>query len=163
FLEMGGANCNARPLPQIRFEHASEGFRVLSSDNSSVFRNPFIDHTYSWCGGGSLPLDASFHVSDPSSPSGEALISLPRPRRPRGVDLRGKTVTIRFMARASFEAEFTARILVGQGDKRTGNSYNPHLTTGSWWTISNTFHEPPTTFGSVPGDLHQVDRIILKV
>ena len=28
--DQGGASCNARPLPQIRFEHAGEGFRVLS-------------------------------------------------------------------------------------------------------------------------------------
>ncbi|HMF43486.1 MAG TPA: FecR family protein [Polyangia bacterium] len=158
FLEMGGANCNERPLPQIRFEHASEGFRVLAGDTSSVLRNPVIDHTTSWCGGGSLRLDASFDVSDQASQSGEAIIFLPHP-----VDLRGRTVTIRFMARAPFEAEFSARILAGQGDKRTGNSYNPHLTTGSWWTISNTFHEPPTTFGSVPGNLQYADRIILKV
>jgi len=158
FLEMGGANCNTHPLPQIRFEHAAEGFRVLAGDTSSVLRNPVIDHTTSWCGGGSLRLDASFDVSDQASQSGEAVIYLPHP-----VDLRGKTVTIRFMARAPFEAEFSARILAGQGDKRTGNSYNPHLTTGSWWTISSTFHEPPTTFGSVPGSLEFTDRIILKV
>jgi hypothetical protein len=157
-LAMGGSSCNARPLPQLRFDHASEGFRVLAGDSGSVFRSPVLDHTTSWCGGGSLRLDGSFDVSDPSLQSGEVAIYLPH-----AVDLRGKTVTIRFMARTSFEAEFTARILVGQGEKRTGNSYNPHLTTGTWWTISNTFHEAPTTFGSVPGDLDHVDRIILKV
>jgi ferric-dicitrate binding protein FerR (iron transport regulator) len=157
-LAMGGASCSAHPLPQLRFEHASEGFRVLAGNSSSVFRAPVLDHTTSWCGGGSLRLDGSFDISDPSLQSGEVVIYLPH-----AVDLRGKTVTIRFMARASFEAEFTARILAGQGEKRTGNSYNPHLTTGTWWTVSNTFHEPPTTFGSVPGDLDHVDRIILKV
>jgi len=157
-LAMGGASCNTRPIPQLRFEHASEGFRVLAGNSSSVFRSPVLDHTTSWCGGGSLRLDGSFDISDPSLQSGEVAIYLPH-----AVDLRGKTVTIRFMAQTSFEAEFTARILAGQGEKRTGNSYNPHLTTGSWWTISATFHEPPTTFGSVPGDLDHVDRIILKV
>jgi len=158
FLAMGGANCDVRPLPQIRFEHAAEGFRVLSGDAAAVFRSPVIDHAYSWCGGGSLRMDASFDVSNPDAQSGEAVIYLPH-----AVDLNGKTVTVRFMARAPFEAEFTARILVATGEKRTGNSYNPNLTTGTWWTISNTFHEPPTTFGSVPGNLRTVDRIILKV
>jgi hypothetical protein len=67
------------------------------------------------------------------------------------------------MVRGPFEAEFTARILAGQGDRRTGNSYNPHLTTGNWWAISTTFHEAPTGFGTFQSDLHQVDRIILKV
>ena len=157
-LGMGGATCNERPLPQIRFEHASEGFRVLAGNASSVFRDPVLDHTTSWCGGGSLRLDGAFDITDPSLQSGEVVVYLPRQ-----VDLRGKTVTIRFMARTHFEAEFDARILVGQGGKITGNSYNPHLTTGSWWTISNTFHEPPTTFGAPPGDLDHVDRIILKV
>ena len=33
------------PLPQIRFEHATEGFRVLADDTTAVFRNPVIDHT----------------------------------------------------------------------------------------------------------------------
>jgi FecR protein len=158
-LGMGGASCNARPLPQIRFEHASEGFHVLAGGASSVFRDPVLDHTTSWCGGGSLRLDGSFDISDLSLQSGEVVVYLPH----TVVDLRGKTVTIRFMARAPFEAEFSARILVGQGEKRTGNSYNPHLTTGSWWTISNTFHEPPTSFGSVPSNIDHVDRIILKV
>jgi FecR-like protein len=157
-LGLGGANCNARPLPQIRFEHAAEGFRVLSGDNASVFRNPVIDHSYSWCGGGSLRFDSSFDLAEPSFQSGEAVVFLPRP-----IDLRGKTVTIRFMVRGPFEAEFSARILVGQGDKRTGNSYNPHLTTGSWWAISTTFHEAPTSFGTFQSDVHNVDRIILKV
>src|SRR5689334_21664689 len=50
-LGLGGESCNERPLPQIRFEHATEGFRVLSADASAVFRNPVIDHEYSWCGG----------------------------------------------------------------------------------------------------------------
>jgi hypothetical protein len=103
-------------------------------------------------------MDAAFDISDQSLQSGEVVISLPR-----AVDLRGKTVTIRFMAQARFVAEFSARIVVAQGVRRTGNSYNPHLTTGTWWTISNTFHEPPTSFGSVPGNLESVDRIILKV
>src|SRR5262245_22195453 len=120
-LAMGGSSCNAHPLPQLRFEHASEGFRVLAGDSASVFRGPVLDHTTSWCGGGSLRLDGSFDISDQSLQSGEVVIYLPRP-----VDLRGKTVTVRFMARTSFVAEFTARILVGQGAKRTGNSYNPH-------------------------------------
>jgi hypothetical protein len=157
-LGLGGASCNARPLPQIRFEHAAEGFRVLSGDNSSVFRNPVIDHSYSWCGGGSLRFDSSFDLAEPSFQSGEAVVYLPR-----GTDLRGKTVTVRFMVRGPFEAEFSARILTGQGDRRTGNSYNPHLTTGRWWTISATFHEPPLAFGTLQSDLHNVDRIILKV
>jgi hypothetical protein len=158
FLGLGGANCNARPLPQIRFEHASEGFRILAGDNASVFRNPVIDHTYSWCGDGSLRFDSSFDMAESAFQSGEAVVFLPRP-----VDLRDKTVTVRFMVRGPFEAEFSARILAGQGDKRTGNSYNPHLTTGSWWAISTTFHEAPTSFGTFQSDVHYVDRIILKV
>ncbi|HEY7370885.1 MAG TPA: FecR family protein [Polyangia bacterium] len=158
FLELGGASCNARPLPQIRFEHASEGFRILAGDNASVFRNPVIDHTYSWCGDGSLRFDSSFDLAESAFQSGEAVVFLPHP-----VDLRDKTVTVRFMVRGPFEAEFSARILAGQGDKRTGNSYNPHLTTGSWWAISTTFHEAPTSFGTFQSDVHYVDRIILKV
>ena len=157
-LGLGGASCNVRPLPQIRFEHASEGFRVLSGDNASVFRNPVIDHSYSWCGGGSLRFDSSFDLAEPSFQSGEAVVYLPR-----ATDLRGKTVTVRFMVRGPFEAEFSARIVTGQGDRRTGNSYNPHLATGRWWTISATFHEPPLAFGTLQSDLHEVDRIILKV
>jgi hypothetical protein len=157
-LNVGASNCSARPLPQIRFEHAAEGFRVLSGDPSSVFRNPVIDHTYSWCGGGSLRFDTSFDLAESSFQSGEAVVFLPRP-----VDLRGKTVTVRFLVRGPFEAEFSARILAGQGDRRTGNSYNPHLTTGSWWSISHTFHEAPTSFGTFQSDVHNVDRIILKV
>jgi hypothetical protein len=155
-LGMGGQACNGKPLPQIRFEHAAEGFRVLAGDSASVFRNPIIDHTVSWCGGGSLRFESAFDES--AAPSGEAVIYLPR-----GVDLRGKTVTIRFMVRAPVDAEFEARIIAGQGDRRTGNSYNPHLTPGTWWTISTTFHDAPTSFGNPPSDLLNVDRIILKV
>ena len=80
-LGIGGASCNARPLPQIRFEHAAEGFRVLSGDNSSVFSNPVIDHSYSWCGGGSLRFDSSFDLAEPSFQSGEAVV-YPAARRP---------------------------------------------------------------------------------
>jgi FecR protein len=155
-LGLGGQACNGRPLPQIRFEHATEGFRVLANDTAAVFRNPIIDHTVSWCGGGSLRFDSAFDGS--SAESGEAVIYVPRT-----VDLRGKTVTVRFMVRAPIDAEFEARIVAGQGDRRTGNSYNPHLTPGTWWTISTTFHDAPTSFGNPPSDLHNVDRIILKV
>jgi hypothetical protein len=90
--------------------------------------------------------------------SGEAAVILPRP-----IDLRGKTVTVRFLVRGPFEIEFSARILAGQGDKRTGNSYNPHLTSGTWIAISTTFHEPSTAFGTFQSDVHSVDRIILKI
>ena len=157
-LNAGGASCNARPQPQIRFEHAGEGFRVLAGGGSSVFSNPVIDHSYSWCGGGSLRLDSAFDVADSASQSGEAVIYLPR-----AVDLQGKTVTVRFMVRAPFDAEFSARIVAGQGDRRTGSSYTPHLTAGSWWAISQTFHDTPAGFDTVTSNVHNVDRIILKV
>jgi hypothetical protein len=156
-LGAGGPSCHARPQPQIRFEHAGEGFRVLAGDSASVFRSPVIDHNDSWCGDGSLRFDSVFEL-DPSSQSGEAVVFLPHP-----TDLRGKTVTVRFMARGNFEAEFTARILAGQGDRRTGNSYTPHLTAGQWWAISTTFHEAPTGFGTFQSHINEVDRIILKV
>jgi len=103
-------------------------------------------------------FEASFDLADSTVQSGEAVVYLPHP-----VDLRDKTVTLRFMVRASADAEFTARILAGQGDKRTGNSYNPHLGSGTWWTISTTFHEAQTGFGTFQSDVHAVDRIILKV
>jgi len=157
-LEAGGTTCDNRPLPQIRFEHAAEGFRVLSGGYSAVFRSPVIDHAYSWCGGGSLRFDASFDVADSTVQSGEAVVFLPH-----GVDLRDRTVTLRFMVRATADAEFTARILAGQGDKRTGNSYNPHLSPGTWWTISATFHEAQAGFDTLNSGLQNVDRIILKV
>ena len=163
-LNQGGSSCAAAPQPQIRFEHAREGFRVLSSGSSAVFSNPVVDHTHSWCGGGSLRFDASFDTTVPhgqgevSFQSGEAVIFLPR-----HADLRGRTVTMRFMVRGPFEAEFTARILAGQGEQRTGNSYTPHLTTGSWWTISATFHEPPPGFGTFQSQVYQADRVILKI
>ena len=163
-LNQGGAACTANPQPQIRFDHAGEGFRVLSTGSSAVFSNPVVDHTHSWCGGGSLRFDASFDTTVPqaqgevSSQSGEAVIFLPH-----HVDLRGRTVTLRFMVRGPFEAEFTARILAGQGGQRTGNSYTPHLTTGSWWTVSATFHEPPPGFGTFQSQVYQADRVILKI
>ena len=156
-LGLGGESCNERPLPQIRFEHATEGFRVLSADASAVFRNPVIDHEYSWCGGGLLRFDSSFDL-DPSLQSGEAVVFLPR-----NVDLRGKTVTVRFMVRGTGDAEFSARILAGQGDRRTGNTYTPQLTAGRWWTVSTTFHDQLTGFGTFESNIHMADRIILKV
>jgi hypothetical protein len=155
-LGAGGGNCDDRPLPQIRFEHAMEGFKVLSPDNSSVFKNPVIDHEYSWCGGGSLRFDTSFD-GDPAG-SGEAVVFLPH-----FVDLRGKTVTVRFMVRGTGDAEFSARILAGQGEMRTGNTYTPQLTAGRWWTISTTFHDQLTGFGNFESKIHMADRIILKV
>ena len=118
-LAVGGASCNGRPQPQIRFEHASEGFRVLSGSTSSVFNNPVIDHNYSWCGGGSLRLDASFDVADLSLQTGEAVIFCP------DRSICAAAVTVRFMVRAPFEAEFSARIL-GQGDRRTGTATTPN-------------------------------------
>ncbi|HXU03448.1 MAG TPA: FecR family protein, partial [Polyangia bacterium] len=156
-LGMGGGSCNARPLPQIRFEHATEGFRVLSGDSASVFRNPVIDHDHSWCGGGSLRFETAFDI-DPSAQSGEAVVFLPH-----NVDLRGKTVSVRFMIQGTGDAEFTARILAGQGDRRTGNTYTPQLTAGRWWTISTTFHDQLTGFGNFESNIHMADRIILKV
>jgi hypothetical protein len=155
-LGVGGASCNERPLPQIRFEHVTEGFRVLGTDAASVFKNPVIDHEYSWCGGGSLRFEASFD-GDPSA-SGEAVVFLPH-----FVDLRGKTVTVRFMVRGTGDAEFSARIIAGQGDMRTGNTYTPQLSAGRWWTISTTFHDQLTGFGNFESKIHMADRIILKV
>src|SRR5262249_22822747 len=111
-LGIGGQGCNARPLPQIRLEHPTPRFPVLSGDAAWVFRNPVIAHDHSWCGDGSLRFDTAFDL-DPSAQSGEAVVFLPH-----NVDLRGKTVTVRFMIRGTGDAEFTARILAGQGDRR---------------------------------------------
>ena len=120
--------------------------RARGSDASAVFSNPVIDHTSR---GAAAARCASTRLSTCRRrvQSGEAVIFLPR-----HVDLRGKTVTVRFMVRAPFEAEFSARILAGQGDRRTGNSYNPHLTPGSWWTISrpSTRRRPASTRSTRP-------------
>jgi len=61
------------------------------------------------------------------------------------------------------DAEFSARILAGQNDRRTGNTYTPQLTPGRWWTISTTFHDQLTGFGNFESNIHMADRIILKV
>ena len=163
-LNQGGAACGSKPLPQIRFEHVNEGFRVLGNGPASVFSNPVIDHTHSWCGGGALRFDASFDNSPPRAPgevaarTGEAVVYLPRT-----VDMRGRTVTLRILVKGAYGTEFSARILAGQGDLRTGNSVNPHLTTDQWWTISATFHDRPPGFGMPPSQISNVDRLILKI
>ena len=147
------------PLPQIRFEHAAEGFRVLASDTTSVFRNPVIDHTYSWCGGGSLRFDSSFDLADPSVQSGEAVIYLPRP-----VDLRGKTVTVRFMVRAPVRRRVLGAHPGGPGRQAHRQQLQPAPDAPApGGRSARPSTSAPTGFGTFQSDLHNVDRIILKV
>jgi hypothetical protein len=164
-IRAGGDACGAAgPAPQIRFESVREGFRA-GAGNPSAFSNPVLDHTHSWCGDGSLRFDATFdqsrteewpHVS--ASQVGEAIVTLPT-----AVDLRGKTVTMHFFVQAPFDAEFTARIYAVQVGKRVGTSYTARLTAGNWWTISNTFREPPRGFATTGSDVATVDRLILSI
>lgn len=162
-LRAGGSACTAGPPPQLRFESISEGFRV-GAMRPSAFSNPVLDHTHSWCGDGSLRFDATFdvnrHDENHGAPLqvGEAVIALPTP-----IDLRGKTVTVHFLVQAPFAAEFTARIYAVQVGKRVGTSYSAGLTADQWWTISNTFREPPQSFTTVGSEVGMVDRLMLSI
>ena len=131
---------------------------VTKQQVSSSDRKQGVDSESAVLVGVQLPeRNSSSFDGDPSA-SGEAVVFLPH-----FVDLRGKTVTVRFMVRGTGDAEFSARIIAGQGDMRTGNTYTPQLSAGRWWTISTTFHEQMTGFGTFESKIHMTDWIILKV
>jgi len=143
----GGASCLGW-APQIRFDRPDgslDGIQVASAI-SLAFTHPAIDRGRSWCGAGSLRVDARFDlVGEPNRlgnrprHAGEVLVDLPAP-----ADLTGKTVTVHFFVEGPTDIRFGAQLFAingaSSGDRKwVGGGFTPDLTTGRWWTLTHAF------------------------
>ena len=167
-IAAGGSACLGW-APQVRFDRSIEGASAASTF-SLAFTRPVLDRGRSWCGGGSLRVDARFDLSgapnrfgDRPHHSGEALIELPAP-----VDLTGKTVTVHFFVEGPDEIRFGAQLFAvnrpsPDDAKWVGGGFTPDLTTGRWWTLSHSFERDNRLFEGGTSPVDRVEKVTLQI
>jgi FecR protein len=138
-LAAGGAVC-AREGAQYRFERAESGISIPDY-YTLAFSTPRPDRTHSWCGQGSLRVDASFNDSGRRNffgrfpkETGEVVIKLHRT-----TDFTGKTVTVHFFVDGPADARFTAELVVVNRGRWVNGPPSGQMAAGRWWTISHRF------------------------
>lgn len=171
-LAAGGAACIDR-APQVRFDRALEGV-TLESPYALAFTRPALDHGRSWCGTGSLRVDARFDLAgapnrfgDRPRHAGEVLIDLPS-----SIDLTGQTVTVHVFVEGPSDLRFGAQIFAvnsppsgGRTREATwvGGGYTPDLATGRWWTLSHRFERENHLFEGGTSVVDRVERLAVQV
>ncbi len=138
-LAAGGAAC-ARGGAQYRFERMESGVS-LPDYYTLAFSGPRTDHTHSWCGQGSLRVDATFNDSGRrnffgrfAKETGQVVLNLRRP-----TDFTGKTVTVHFFVDGPADARFTAELAVVNRGRWVSGPASGQMAPGRWWTISHRF------------------------
>jgi hypothetical protein len=138
-LGMGGAACT-REGSQYRFERNESGI-YIPDFYTLAFSGPRADHTRSWCGQGSLRVDASFNDAGRrnffgrfAKETGQVVLKLHRT-----TDFTGKTVTVHFFVDGPPEARFTAELVVVNRGRWVSGPPSGQLMPGRWLTISHRF------------------------
>jgi len=171
-LAAGGAAC-LDTAPQIRFDRVVEGV-ALESAYALAFTHPALDRGRSWCGTGSLRVDARFDLAgapnrfgDRPRHAGEVLVDLPS-----SVDLTGHTVTVHVFVEGPSDLRFGAQIFAvnsppsgGRTREATwvGGGYTPDLATGRWWTLSHRFERENHLFEGGTSVVDRVERLAVQV
>jgi len=168
-MAAGGASCLGS-APQIRFDRGLDGIQVAST-MSLAFTHPAIDRGRSWCGAGSLRVDALFDLAGAPNRlghrprhAGEVLVALPAP-----VDLTGKTVTVHFFVEGPTDIQFGAQLFAindgaPSGDpKWVGGGFTADLTTGRWWTLTHAFQRENRLFEGGTSAVDHVEKLSLQV
>jgi ferric-dicitrate binding protein FerR (iron transport regulator) len=171
-LAAGGSAC-LDTAPQIRFDRSIEGV-ALESAYALAFTRPALDRGRSWCGAGSLRVDACFDLDgapnrfgDRPRHAGEVLVELPS-----SIDLTGQTVTVHVFVEGPSDLRFGAQIFAvnmppsgGRTRESTwvGGGYTPDLTTGRWWTLSHRFERENRLFEGGTSVVDHVERLAVQV
>ena len=167
-LAAGGSACIGW-APQVRFDRSLDRVEVASV-LSLAFSHPVLDRARSWCGAGSLRVDARFdlggtpnRLGDRPRHAGEVLVDLPA-----AIDLTGKTVTVHFFVEGPPDIRFGAQLFAvnradASGPKWVGAGFTPGLTTGRWWTLAHTFERENRLFEGGTSPVDRVDKVTLQV
>lgn len=137
-LFAGGSAC--RDGAQYRFERHESGIS-LPDFYTLAFSNPRTDRTRSWCGQGSLRVDATFNEAGKRNffgrfpkETGEVVLNLHR-----RTNFTGRTVTVHVYVDGPADARFTAELVVVNQGRWVSGPPSRLLTPGHWWTISHRF------------------------
>jgi hypothetical protein len=160
-----GGNLCAGSDAQFTFEDSNQGF-YPTEYYVTAFKNPSIDLTHSWCGGGSLKLDADFDVAGTPNETGRAnfIGILPSQvgevgvRLPAPVDLTEREVTVHFYVDAPSNVRFAARVFASNLGTWVPSRYEADLTPGRWWTIRHVFRSEA---GGHP--VNHVDKLTFQI
>jgi len=168
-LAAGGSSCLGW-APQVRFDRSLEGI-AAASPLSLAFARPAIDRARSWCGAGSLRVDARFDLAGtpnrlghPPHHAGEVLIDLPA-----AVDLTGKTVTVHVFVEGPTDLRFGAQLFAvnrpaaGDDSRWVGGGFTPGLSTGRWWTLSHAFDRDNRLFEGGTSPVDRVEKLTVQV
>jgi len=171
-LAAGGSAC-LDTVPQLRFDRAIEGV-ALESAYALAFTHAALDRGRSWCGAGSLRVDARFDLAgapnrfgDRPRHAGEVLVDLPS-----SIDLTGQTVTVHVFVEGPSDLRFGAQIFAvnlppssGRTREATwvGGGYTPDLTTGRWWTLSHRFERENRLFEGGTSVVDRVERLAVQI
>jgi hypothetical protein len=164
-LGAGGVATCLGWAPQYRFDYSIDGAAV-STVVSLAFSQPVLDHTRSWCGPGSLRVDATFDLQGTRNSlgerphhTGEAIVTLPV-----AIDLTGKTLTAHFYVEGPSDVRFAAQIFAVNGRaKWVGGGFTPNLAPGRWLTLSHTFERENRVFEGGVSKVDEVSRLTLQV
>jgi len=137
----GGSFCETF-VPQFRFERSTEGF-VVPTRYVTALKNRSLDREHSWCGAGSLRLEADFNLAGPpnefgSLPNqvGQVMVQLGKP-----VDLTDKLVVVHFFLDAPTGTQFGVQVMAISKGRWVGGGFEGNVEAGHWWTISHVFQD----------------------
>jgi hypothetical protein len=143
-MNAGGDLCKSF-VPQFGFEKWTEGFTVATRELVALRRSS-LDHTHSWCGNGSLKLDAEFNPSGPPNAlgtlpykTGQVTVRLGKP-----VDLTGKLVVAHVYVEAPERVQLGMQVFaIDHAQRKTvAGGVEQHIAAGRWWTVRASFEEP---------------------
>jgi hypothetical protein len=157
----GGSFCDTF-IPQFRFEHSTEGFEVPPRYVTAL-HNRALDHEHSWCGTGSLRLEADFNLAGPANQFGslpnqvgQVMVQLGKP-----VDLTDKLVVVHFFLDAPTGTQFGVQVMAISKGRWVGGGFEGNVEAGHWWTISHVFQDPNPLKGGSP--VADVDALAFQI
>jgi hypothetical protein len=164
-MNAGGELCTS-VVPQFVFEKWTEGFTVANSELLAL-RNRSLDHTHSWCGGGSLRLDADFNTKGQPNAfgglpfqTGQVTVRLGQP-----IDLTDKLVVVHVYVDAPVRVQFGVQVFAinhGLG-KWVAGGVDSNIAAGRWWTVRASFEEQAGLAKGTPSPLTRVDGLALQI
>jgi len=164
-MNAGGDLCNDF-VPQFRFETSTEGFQVATRELLAL-RSRSLDHTHSWCGKGSLRLDADFHLKGTRNRSGQlpaqmgqVMVQLGQP-----VDLTDKLVVVHVYVDAPAGMQFGVQVFAvnhAQG-KWVSGGLDASIAAGRWWTVRHVFQAGNPLFEKGASPVSRVDGLAFQV
>jgi hypothetical protein len=164
-MNAGGELCDSY-APQFAFESSTEGFTVATRELLALHSRS-LDQTHSWCGRGSLRLEAEFNHNGPPNSfgtlprqTGQVMVNLGKP-----VDLTDKLVTMHVYVDAPARVQFGVQVFAinRQQGKWIGGGVDSNIAAGRWWTVRAQFDAQSPLLKGGASPLKAVDGLAFQI